>query len=442
MIFISLFYSLYIIVKSQIIIVPFKTIIQNKLTHENYISELKNNKIYIDLKIGTPSQKIPAILKLSQVPFFITSSTYNKDITKFNSSESTSYYQKNNKESSSFNKYDFIKAYLGEDIISIQNISNKDIFLDKAQFYLALNLSENCENISGEIGLNIIYPHFISFLNQLKDNNLIKDYIFSIKYTSENEGELHFGNYYHLYDNNEQYKITDFKSMTIGIPRVNLDKWVLNFDNIILGTGNKTFLTTVELSYELGFIYGSYHYFGLIKKIFFDEYESKNICEIKHFGDNDFYYVCNLNINLNKFPDLIFLKDDFNFTFTKNDLWKKFDNKYYFLVIFNEDKNFNWKFGKIFFKKYIIFFNQDAKLIGFYPHSDINNKKKENDKKFKIELSWVLVILLAIILILIIIYVIYYLKIKKRKIRVNELDEYYEYTSENNNKEPLPINNE
>ena len=39
------------------------------------------------------------------------------------------------------------------------------------------------------------------------------------------------------------------------------------------------------------------------------------------------------------------------------------------------------------------------------------------------------------------IYIIYYLKVKKRKVRVNELDDYYEYDStQNNNKEKSQIN--
>jgi hypothetical protein len=61
------------IVKADILIIPFKTISTNNLNHENYISELINNKIYIELKIGTPYQTIPALVKLNQVPFFITS---------------------------------------------------------------------------------------------------------------------------------------------------------------------------------------------------------------------------------------------------------------------------------------------------------------------------------------------------------------------------------
>ena len=443
MILLFILIVLFSILKTQVIIIPFKTKFFNELSHENFMSELVNNKIYIELKIGTPYQKIPVLLKLGQVPFFITSSIYNKDIIKFNSSKSTSYTQEANKEYQ-YN-YDYTHAYLGEDIITIENISNKDLFLNRTEFFLAINLTQENENVTGEIGLNIIYPYFISFLNQLKNKKLIKDYIFSIKYINENEGEFHLGNYYHLYENNLNYDENDFKSMKIGIPRVSLDKWILNFDEVILSTGNTTYLNYALLSYEFGFIYGTWHYYGLINEIFFTKYE-KN-CEKKNLRLNDFYYVCDNNIDLGSFPDLIFIKDDFNFTLTKNELWTKFDNKYYFLVIFCEEQKQDWVLGKIFFQKYIIFFNQDTKTIGFYQNyiKQSNQETQNDEKKFEFQLSWILVILLFILLILtIIIYIIYYyLKVKKRKIRVNELSENYEYVTEkNNNNEPLSLNND
>ena len=244
-------FLIFSIIKGEIIIIPFKTMISNKLTQENFMSELINGKIYINLKIGTPPQEIPAILNLAQVPFFITSSSFTKNKINFNESKSSSYTQESNKTYSQ-NNYDYISSFLGQDIITIKNISKKDSSLNRIQFFLATNLTKENENITGEIGLNIIYPYFISFLNQLKDNSLIDNYIFSIKYNTENEGEFHLGNYYHLYDNNENYKGSDFNTMKIGIPRVSFDKWCLDFDKIILSNGNKTFLTSVELSYEFG----------------------------------------------------------------------------------------------------------------------------------------------------------------------------------------------
>lgn len=142
------------IVKSnKIIIIPFKTISPKKLTHENFMLELIDNKIYIELKIGTPYQTIQSLLKLNQIPFFITSSLYNNTIG-FDSSKSSSYSQDGNKTYSS-NHYDYNLAFLGEDIITIENITKKYSFFDRINFFYAINLTENHKNISGEIGLSI-----------------------------------------------------------------------------------------------------------------------------------------------------------------------------------------------------------------------------------------------------------------------------------------------
>ena len=328
---ILIFFNLIIsIIKSNVIILPFKTMPSNKITHENFMSQLIDNKIYIELKIGTPSQTIPVLLKLNQIPFFITSSFYNNNSQLFNQSKSSSYIQDGNKTYTS-KTYDYNEAFLGEDIISIKNITNKDSFLNRTTFFLATNLSDNNENISGEIGLNIINPMYMSFINQLKNKRMIKDYIFSLKYNIENEGEFCLGNYFHFYDNN--YNETEFRIMEVGLPEQYIDNWELFFNKIILGFGNITLTNKALLSYEFGLIYGTSNYYNLIKEIFFDYYE-KN-CEKKKFRKNDFYYVCDNKINLENFPDLIFMTFNFNFTLTKNELWRKFDGKYYFLIIFS-----------------------------------------------------------------------------------------------------------
>ena len=426
--------------RSQIIIIPFKTNIHPKLTHENFILELMDNKISIELKIGTPNQNIPVFLKLNQIPFFLTSSSFNDNSINFNPSKSLSYSQDGNKTYTSTH-YDYNEAYLGEDIISIQNISNKDSFLNHLQFFLATNLTEKNKNISGEIGLNIINPLFISFINQLKNKKLIKNYIFSLKYTTENEGEFHLGNYYHLYD--DEYNENEFKKVEVGLPQSTyIDKWELFFYKIILSNGNNTNTNNVLLSYEFGLIYGTYNYYNLIIEIYFKKFGTN--CEQKYFGEKEFYFVCENDINLEKFPDLIFIQYDFNFTLTKDELWKKFENKYYFLVIFSEEVKQEWILGKIFFKKYTIIFNSDEKIVGFY--NNFKNRKNKNinkSKTFKISLSWILVIVLIFLLLLSIIYLVYYIKYKERKKRVNELEDKYDYISQvnNDNESPISINN-
>ena len=70
MILLFILIVLFSILKTQVIIIPFKTKFFNELSHENFMSELVNNKIYIELKIGTPYQKNPCITKIRSSPIF------------------------------------------------------------------------------------------------------------------------------------------------------------------------------------------------------------------------------------------------------------------------------------------------------------------------------------------------------------------------------------
>ena len=62
-------------------------------------------------------------------------------------------------------------------------------------------------------------------------------------------------------------------------------------------------------------------------------------------------------------------------------LFFEFKERYYFLVIFQEEKysNNNWYLGLPFIKRYQFIFNYDSKTIGFY-NENIKEKNKTNDE--------------------------------------------------------------
>ena len=71
-----------------------------------------------------------------------------------------------------------------------------------------------------------------------------------------------------------------------------------------------------------------------------------------------YHYICDDESQFSDFPDL----NIGNFTFSKNDLFKKVGNKYFFLIIFHATQmevNF-WRLGQLFFKKYPIFLSEDV----------------------------------------------------------------------------------
>ena len=103
--------------------IPFKTKEKKNLSSDNIISKLIENDIYIEIKIGTPTQNIPLYLKLNQFPTFITSSNYSKNISKFDYSKSKTFDLKQT-EDSNFSKQNFLpKHYITSMPSNILNLN-------------------------------------------------------------------------------------------------------------------------------------------------------------------------------------------------------------------------------------------------------------------------------------------------------------------------------
>ena len=196
-----------------------------------------------------------------------------------------------------------------------------------------------------------------------------------------------------------------------------------NYSNGFLIENN----TKVQLNYEFGFIDGSKDYYEKVYQKFFGNYIKKNICREVQLNDSlsRYYIECDDIIEYKNFPELIFRNDflKYNFTFTYEDLFMKYKNKYYFLILFKWyiDK---WNFGYPFFKKYQIFFDADRKIFGLYPNKTITN----NNNKYNFS-PWILVFIFALLFIITFIILLIFIKYfkKTRKIRANELEDNFEY---------------
>ena len=421
--------SLIQIIANQIIKIPFKKKKKDEiLTEENLMSNLIENEIYIEIKIGNPKQNIPLFLKLNQYPTYIISSQININIPKFDYSKSKTFILKEDYERIYYN-CDFNKGKKSEDTFYLIDSNSKEIKIENFTFLLVTETKKEKEKISGEIGLKLSLPYSdenVNFINNMKNKKITQNYPFSIKYNNKNEniGEFTFGNYYHNFDQN--YKEKDFKIMRVGIPKRDI-QWQLLFHKININNELLSRNNIVDLSYEFGLILGTFFYYNKMKEFYFNNYT--NDCIEKLFNnDNYIYFECNSKIDINKFPDLIFINDgfDFNFTFNGNDLFYKFKDKYYFQIIFQKSPTVIWKFGKLFFKKYHIFFDKDNKIIGLYPYffSYSNN----------FNYNWFIVIILSIIIIGLLIYIKFYVNFKKKKIKANELEDEFHIFNYSQNK--------
>ena len=196
------------------------------------------------------------------------------------------------------------------------------------------------------------------------------------------------------------------------------------FDDKIINEKN-----FIEIKIDIKGIIGSENYNQYFKSNFIDK--NNNKCQMDFFEDKKYkFYYCDKNVDISKLKTIKFINKIYNssFEFNYKDLWIEFEEKLYFQIIFknlisNNEKDNNWVFGELFLKKYLLVFNQDKKVIGIY-----ENKKK----------NFPFLIIFNIILVILVLFFGYcfykYYKLKPRKIRVNELEENYDYISSNNKK--------
>ena len=156
---------------------------------------------------------------------------------------------------------------------------------------------------------------------------------------------------------------------------------------------------------------------------YFQKYLDDNKCIVKIINDDYESFICDKNINLKEFQNLnvTLFGNEGNkiyFIFTYEDLFTKIEDKYYFLIYFSKNVPLNiFKFGRQFFKKYIVVFNQDKKIVTFYNNKDFGSYFKQ--------LSWIILIICLIIIGFLFAYI-YQLKRNKRKKQAHELEEEYQ----------------
>jgi hypothetical protein len=251
---------------------------------------------------------------------------------------------------------------------------------------------------------------------------------------------------------NEKSKI----KYTRARERIEQVNWDLAFDDLIsISKENDTIVYRpeykhVELYVNFPYIVAPRDYEAFIRKAFFQKLLLERVCDYTDRLNGEEYsaYVCEgselfLEILEKKFPDLIFEHEELEekFIFTAKDLftynmYNKSDTKLYFMVLFPRTKDMyhpmNWYLGTPFFKKYILSFNYDNKMIGYLKQNDIpssENKFSVFKKEIIIGVIFAFSVILAFTLG---IYTHKRLSKGPRKSKANELDDdNFEYVNKN-----------
>ena len=372
---------------------------ENEFNNFNFI-----NKIYTNISLGYPPQILKVNLNLNESKFLISKELYN-----ISNSFTNDMINENN-------FYEKINLVINLN----SNVLNNYIY-KKKECYINYNfyITENKENIFGLKLSNNCLLFNESFIYNLKRQNYLKENVFYFDF----ENNLFIIGIQPYEFNKEKYNNINYFS----INTLDNDKTSIKFDKIIIGNNKYNLNNNSIIYFDVNYygIKGTKEYYNYINKEYFNKYYKNNLCKKEYDNNNNenIIIICNKKININNFPDISFISNHINnsLVLTKNDLFYKKNNKYYFLISFDKYQNDNWSLGLIFMKKYQPIFEEEKNIIRFYINNQINYKNHKIKIKFLLNLFFLFIILLLTILL-----IKYYLN-KPRKIRANELEENVEY---------------
>ena len=444
----------------------------NLITASEYLQYIKNSLIATKFYIGTPEKEIEIYLTMDRYDFILGEGFCIKN--------SNSYY--NPSFSSTFEKDAmtvfgplYTNATMSKDNFLFFNTINltQNNTIDKINFIYGkassnifeINDPNTCCGYFGlQSTLGIDYFEYHSLIYQLKSNRNINNKYWSVIFYDNDKSKIRnndgiivlgltendYKTIFNINDDDNSYNKT--YSPEYGYKTKN---WEIKFNEIYYYINNKnySFFSNIQgqLIIDYNFIMCNSDYFNSIITNFFNKYINEGICyidkneTIKKFSQKDTQLInviiCNKNKfkDIKKFPTLYFKHIDLNkiFEFNYKDLFQEFGNSLIFSIVLDEENKSHWAFGRIFFKKYQIIFDNDQKTYTYIKSSDIinNETSKESKENYKIIILKIMVIAFLLIGFGAGLFLGKKLWDKNRKKRANELEEDYEYVNGNNVKE-------
>ena len=470
---ILIFFILFSLKSSKIILIPFKILNKNSINSLTNISDpytyIKNeidNTLYSEINIGDPPKKITAIITFNsedlEMHHKISKNLFGDTLYERNKSRTYKKIEiKKNEKTYPLKEYFKEQIQLYDNInfknlitisdlnFSLFEINKKDMDEKSLSFNIGFKLVENEDN-DEKINTNIIL--------QLKRKNLISSYNFNFNYNKINienslyDGYIIIGNEPHQYLKNSYNEFQLFK--TKACRRDRMLSWDIYFNKIYFKLDEKEYIMDNGVEYfnqasltpNWGIIEGTLSYEMNIKNKYFNKLIQEKKCH-RIFQNYQIFYYCEKSKiskdDLKSFPSLYFSSIELNFVFELNyeDLFLEKGEYIYFLILFynypkeildeSDDYNARWNLGMPFLKKYFFTFDYDSKYIGFYNNNiEIQNKNpmiisKDNNSENKNYLGIILVILFLLVIALVYFFVKKYL-IKIKRIKAIELESDYD----------------
>lgn len=435
----------------------FEVIHKTNFETNKYIEYEDKLMVQVDISFGPKKDKFKSAVDIDKY-FLAVLGNEIKDfesLKKFNNLESDSF-KEIQKVSNIYSEF-FNKGIFGQDTVTLgesENINNLKFFvvteLNPTPIYssVSIGLSPEEKTINYDIsGVNI--------LDQLKNISAINKRTWYLEFNDLNKGKFVIGKFPHEVNGNK-FNEKNLLSSYLSKNEFSKPYYAIEFSEIYYGNlnnyNNRTLfnrfnISIISLSSNL--IYSTYEYFEFISKKIFTKKVQDNICHQNKYGEDYLYYYCDKNkFDISEVDSLNFYIRDKNMTFTleSKDLFYENNNYLYYMVIFpNSDTiNLQWVFGLSFLKKYTLVFDRGEKLVYYYNSLQENTNKEESDSNTNTTKYIIIIVCLCVVFICCIGFLVFYiLKIKPRKKKANELDEGYDYETQNDNGQgnsPLMVN--
>ena len=340
------------------------------LSEDKYMKELMYKNIYSTFNIGIPSQNVKFYYEMNSYESYISeefffkkrSATYKLIDNRFNNIS----YDNNNFEIKDPN------GYLSQDILELSNIKKIENF----SFLLKPKTESQLIKNSNLIGLRCNKKNdTLSLLSKFKEKNYIHQKVFSFLMGDDSfteskafNGQILFGLYPHdispYFDEDELYYIS-LKD------KDNLN-WHIKFDSVKYKEDDLKD-KIAELDINLNVIIGPENFRKKLLNSFFRDFIENNKCKENYFindknGQKYIFYSFDNDVLFKEIPNLSFyskeLNETFNLSFSK--LFIKYNQRYYFQIIFKKNPDNKWVFGQLFFNTYKFVFDLEEGKIGYY----------------------------------------------------------------------------
>ena len=457
----------------NIAVLPFKTFrIPNKngegsFSSKDYFDIIHSSKIYLEIEIGQniknktlskeeeskiPNKKqiVPLFIIIDDINLYIDDNYFydkqKKEICRYSTELSTSY-----KVNSS---YKFASNSLGKHIFAsdyfkiFSNTLLNDYNMIKIDFKHLFDPSKNISFACGKVGLivpkyNLYLNSDINFIGQIHKARENVDVSFTFEYN--NNGKIEGADEGLLIIGADSYeKKRDDLISVYSLPNsYGSDlNWRFDMDQIIIGENffefnNEEFMIKADIEgIEI-----PYSFYELLKRVYFNYYFQKKICQYDIVNNNYLVFSCNSSMfteeDIQKFPQIDFLKSQlgFNFSFSGKDLFYKKNNVYFFkMVAYLQRFRTDFLLGRMFLKKYKVIFNSDSKSMLFYDIKIQNEEISRTKEKNNITLVIIIYFISGILFLGIGVFLGRKFCLFRRRIYANELeDDNYVYESKNKN---------